>query len=120
MSREEALVKFTASPEGFLQLEEVPKALERSRDFKLCRGLLQRVACPCVNTSLVASYFDQTASLVFAARVASVVDSRANRGISVSDAVSCAIVSSQVRRWLADTGCGHDLVDRDEIKELTR
>ena len=55
LSREEALVKFTASPEGFLQLEDVPKALERPRGFQLCRGLLQRVACPCINTSLVAS-----------------------------------------------------------------
>ena len=116
LSREEAIVKFTASPEGFLQLEDVPKAIERARDIQICKGLLQRVACPCVNNCLVASYFDQTASFVFAARIASVVDSRANRGKSLSDAVSCAIVSSQVRRWLADTGCGHDLVDRDEIK----
>ena len=38
-SREEALVKFTASPEGFLQLEDVPKALEHPRGFQLCRGL---------------------------------------------------------------------------------
>ena len=38
----------------------------------------------------------------------------------MSDAISCVVATSQVRRWLADIGCGHDWVDKDEIKGLAR
>ena len=47
LSREEAIGKFAASPNGFLQLKDVPKAIDRARDIQICKGLLQRVACPC-------------------------------------------------------------------------
>ena len=119
LSREDAIIKFTSFPNGSLHLKDVPKAVERSSDIQSRRGLLQRIACPCVDETLVASYFDKTTSLVFVVRVASIVNSRANNGVGLSNAISCAIVTSRVRKWLADTGCGHDLVDKDEIKGLS-
>ena len=121
LSREDAIIQVhVLFPAGLFILQDVPKAVERSSDIQSRRGLLQRVACPCVDETLIASYFDKTASLVFAVRVASVVNSRVNSGKGLSDAISCAVITSRVRKWLADTGCGHDLVDKDEIKGLTQ
>ena len=117
--RKDAIIHFASSCSGSLHLQDVPQAVERSSGIQSRRGLLQCVACPCVDKPIIASYFDKTASLVFAVRVASIVNSRVNNGKGLSDAISCAVITSRVRKWLADTGCGHDLVDKDEIKGLT-